>query len=827
MFYFFKNTWHNEDWESDDREEQSFFEWISSFFNNKSDGDWEEEDDDYDVIEETSLIGAPISLLKNKYNEDNPDLSFTDILPSIPQYLKLYTMYNLGGLNLMSTSAAALAGDKILMKKMGLSKHYLTLSAFYGSIAYNVIMKITSKDMDNLHDDESLSMQQYLFSSLVLGAAVSMIVWGKDIFNLPLNIKDNALSAKAIGTLLDKDGGIAMLEEEFDKGTLNGLKFAALNPHTLNNPLFKSLAVIETMELAKIFLLEKYFPYSPTGTLALFLATEKTGITAQAIGGPILSAFIRKMSDLGYDAISEKFKNNIKQKITLEASKIIFETGDPQAVLRYEDICNLSTDLNRYLDNILSDLSRINRELVVPKPAGMSLREAFEKLPSLLLLKEFIEHFVGYSEVQKATKKVSGLFSKTKESQDDEFTKSEPLKGLSGFGSITVTSNPDSYASSNLQNIMKLRAGGLTYNLLERYAKKGGIKKPHELSNGEKFVDATLNLLKDGLYSLLYIAQLHWLGINSTTISDAEYKIGMISSMLTPAQRSTYKNDYPEDTIQTMQKVVDGLDEGVAKIGISSDENLHLKNYHLYSTISEGYKPLDIVIEDLEFKKGKVTALNGRNGSGKTTLLNSIAGCLPAAFDSEGTILLPSIDQENPVKIIYCGSEAFSPPGASLFETIAFRIPSEYLHSHKEKLESDIKKIAGELGESTNDIISKLNQKNVGLSTGQGCIVLTIGALLYKQYLQEEENISETIMIFDETFPNIDISTQDAIFKLIRSMASEDIVIAVQHGAERMMYNAQKDHGFFDEIIDITGYRYDHGANLSGESSDIESEGEL
>ena len=84
------------------------------------------------------------------------------------------------------------------------------------------------------------------------------------------------------------------------------------------------------------------------------------------------------------------------------------------------------------------------------------------------------------------------------------------------------------------------------------------------------------------------------------------------------------------------------------------------------------------------------------------------------------------------------------------------------------------------LGQSSSFAKEKMNQKGdtdkLGLSTGQGKILMLVGAILYKEYLN-----SPVLFTIDETLANLDTETTKLICNLIKDIFSDSIVISVDH----------------------------------------------
>ncbi len=174
-------------------------------------------------------------------------------------------------------------------------------------------------------------------------------------------------------------------------------------------------------------------------------------------------------------------------------------------------------------------------------------------------------------------------------------------------------------------------------------------------------------------------------------------------------------------------------------------------------------------------------------------MLTSIGGFLAPVFKASGEFGYPTY-KDQAVKQIYCSIEPFSPPKITLFQQLTYRMPKEYVEKNNSLLELRILNIAQELDLSHFITKEKLQEKEVKCSTGQGKLVILIGAILYKEYLDQP-----VLLLMDETLANLDTETTNIMCSTISGIFADSVKISVDH-------QARSNH-FYTDFFDLAEYR--------------------
>ena len=200
----------------------------------------------------------------------------------------------------------------------------------------------------------------------------------------------------------------------------------------------------------------------------------------------------------------------------------------------------------------------------------------------------------------------------------------------------------------------------------------------------------------------------------------------------------------------------------------------------IYKTKYEEVKALDNV--SLEFNAPSLTFIVGRSGSGKSTLLNILGGL--DTFDS-GEIELDGekyYSKEDSRWVQYRRNNiGFVFQDNNLLNNFTVRENLELVvHNGQNKLEK-IEKILKEVG-----LTGLENRKARDLSGGQKQRVAIARALLKES----------KIILADEPTGNVDRKTSEEIFKLLKTISKEKLVIVITHDEK-----SANEYG--DDIIEI------------------------
>ena len=134
--------------------------------------------------------------------------SLLQLLPTIPQALKLYNIYSLAGTALTSTVTAGLVADKML-QLYGYSRNICGLAGLFIPIAYASQQAIWESDK---FDEPT----KYLFLSDIWSATTLLTLYGPDIFTSDFDIQETLKSVNVVSELFDTSGSIADLKTSWN-----------------------------------------------------------------------------------------------------------------------------------------------------------------------------------------------------------------------------------------------------------------------------------------------------------------------------------------------------------------------------------------------------------------------------------------------------------------------------------------------------------------------------------------------------------------------------------------------------------------------------------
>jgi len=141
----------------------------------------------------------------------------TNYKPSIQNILNLYSTYENLGRVPAAIVAGTLMGDKVLYNQLGAEKHYLSLSAFWGNVAYHAISKISAS---------SLSLPQKIaLYTLSAGISGYMALKGPDMFKEKHDWAQSAKAIKLTASFFDNTGVIDGLSEQWEQGYIPATKY--------------------------------------------------------------------------------------------------------------------------------------------------------------------------------------------------------------------------------------------------------------------------------------------------------------------------------------------------------------------------------------------------------------------------------------------------------------------------------------------------------------------------------------------------------------------------------------------------------------------------
>ena len=197
-----------------------------------------------------------------------------------------------------------------------------------------------------------------------------------------------------------------------------------------------------------------------------------------------------------------------------------------------------------------------------------------------------------------------------------------------------------------------------------------------------------------------------------------------------------------------------------------------------FKQISYSYKNKQDVFQnlDLEFKKGKMTALTGPNGTGKSTLLKLLTGFYQP---QSGQIILPFAKQP---KLLYL------PQSAQLFNR---SIMANICYPNNKVAIEEVFKLIEEINLKTLIHTGKdLTAKTPGdfknkISGGEKQKILFLRAIVSKPQ----------IILLDEFTSNLDENTITIVYQMIKKYLPNATIISVVHRFAELKY--------YDEVVNL------------------------
>ena len=141
-------------------------------------------------------------------------------LPGLSTLMNLYSAYSFGGLKHTSVLATTTLVDGVLSSYYGVSRNYVSLSSFWGYIAYNAVKEISPLIAPSYKIP--LSFLSFLVST-------AMVWQGTDIFAKKIDLKKALDSIKLTASFFDEKGIIETIGQKFSEGYGSGIKYTAQN----------------------------------------------------------------------------------------------------------------------------------------------------------------------------------------------------------------------------------------------------------------------------------------------------------------------------------------------------------------------------------------------------------------------------------------------------------------------------------------------------------------------------------------------------------------------------------------------------------------------
>jgi ATP-binding cassette, subfamily B, bacterial PglK len=175
----------------------------------------------------------------------------------------------------------------------------------------------------------------------------------------------------------------------------------------------------------------------------------------------------------------------------------------------------------------------------------------------------------------------------------------------------------------------------------------------------------------------------------------------------------------------------------------------------------------------IELKEGESIGLIGKSGSGKTTLVDLLLGMYEI---SNGSIIFNSNTLDSSNLKNWLNQVAYIPQSpflidASLAENVAFGVLPSLINYEKVYEAIQQAQLTEVLARLPEGVFSRLGEKGVKLSGGEGQRVAIARALYHNR----------NVFIFDEATSALDTETEKNVVEMIESLHGEKTMIVIAH----------------------------------------------
>ncbi len=704
--------------------------------------------------------------------------------------MNLYNAYTLGGRNHAGVVAVTSVVDGVLSSNNITGKNYLSLSSFWGYLAWSAIQQVqSSKTIPSQY-----KVPLYAASSLI---GLGMVTLGPDIFAPKIGNKNVADSVRLMASFFDKTNIIKPLEESFNKSYVTGVIYLVSNiKQLLSNKFILFCLLYQGIDLAKLVLIQKYFQYLPTEKMASFFAAKEESPLSYLVKLSLLK-LVKEVIEVTHSKMTIRLSEGIRKDIDKQVIEIVLRDDNTSKVMDLGPRVNdLSNQISAIFNKTTTGTGQTMQGVVIPlllqsSPSHPTSKKVLDSNPSLFLLNSLINTIFNYTNINILEKWIEATFFGSKKEGASEDVEISAQK----FGMVTLTTitTPSDYAYANIQEIAKL--GGNEYMLgkVLAYIDKNSTSNSQSKPAINSLLNFAKNMIQEFLYAGIFISQ----GIGQKEFLSIETDIGILTGTLglNDLNMPLLIGDQqagPAEIMVTLKVLKEKRHGGPERL-LSDYMTLFLEDYHLKKKAA----PSDMLhIRELAFEPGHIYAVTGKIGTGKTTLLTDIAKCLMPVFGSSGKIFYPMY-QGHAIKEIFCGTIAFSPPATTLFERLTYRLDQQFVNLHKEDIMQFAMRLftqCGQHGFSREKLSTKGSDDKLSLSTGQTKLAIIFGAIIYKKYIN-----APALFVMDETLANLDIDTTHSICKIIKATFYDSIVLSVDH-------NAKHNREFYTDLIDLAGY---------------------
>jgi ABC-type lipoprotein export system ATPase subunit len=688
--------------------------------------------------------------------------------------------------------------DKGLIAKYGFSKNYISLTAFWGTVAFKAIK--------NLHSSEVIpaKYKPWLYT-LFSAISISMIYSGRDLFADDLKIKPVLKSISLSASFFDKNKTFENLNKEFDKSYVNGLLYGAKNIKTILTNKFILFTFLEQgIKVSEMYFTARFFP-NITKDKIILIARIKEEKSMKCVIESISVQFIIAFKKSFSNALSNKLKSITNKIIAKELRDLILEEKNIQTVMKMSNK-HIADAIGKINEGAYDTLINYSTKLLYPNAT-------FNNYYLVTRNKNLMDNYAGFYLLDCGVKalfnrlnfqNIKDTFVKLRYKDNNQSQENSRLAEDS-FNNNGINLKTY-YLSVAFRDFEEMNKRGIRNYLLEKISDDAEQSQSEVISKLKNDLSCYIHCsLSQATYDLAFILQILAYNIPIDRITDVDSAIFKLNNYLFPPvlliDLQHYESiiDYYKPMLETLRNPTNWD----AERKLSDSNALKIENYILLKSPSQ---EVLINIPELTFVAGKRYAITGTIGTGKTTFLADLAKCLNYNFSSKGTIYYPTFEGKE-LPLILCDTEIFELTGASLYLSATYRVQPLLNENEKLRLLPEVKDLYHLFCPSNKENFTEANllatRKGLGkngdevkapLSTGQRKITILINAILYKKYINKP-----VVFLMDETLANLDKTTTKIVCDKLKETFSDSIVISVDHGAE--------DNAFYTDIIDFNNFK--------------------
>lgn len=258
----------------------------------------------------------------------------------------------------IGTQATAALGvtfilDEFLMNCYKTTKHWLSTSAFWGTLCYKAISQISKSDLS--------PQTKLVASTLPIATALGLILKGQDIFAKQGTDLTTLLEAsKTLAELSDTTGVIKGLKTSYELSLPKALWHGVTHPKILLNPFILSTFGTQLLEISKIYLDRKFFQAMPTDTTSMFLSLTNSKEAGTNVQNLVFLYAGKQILDMVYYVLRNKIATSLSDTLNSDIHKLVLSSPATN-VLRIDGVDQLSGRLSNIQSSLTSGLHEITK----------------------------------------------------------------------------------------------------------------------------------------------------------------------------------------------------------------------------------------------------------------------------------------------------------------------------------------------------------------------------------------------------------------------------------------------------------------------------------